>query len=70
MPRSYSFVHKSPDQTNIELIKKFDDWENQDGKSLGERMPYIINSWLTTSPDDGRKKFGSIIGTYKCRTLI
>ena len=71
MPRSYSFVHKSPDQTNIELIKKFDDWEYQYVRSLGKRMPYVKKGWLTTSPDIKRIQFGSIVGTQKwINTLI
>ena len=61
--RSYTFTATNNNQTDIELIKKSDDWEYADN-GVEQRMPWIADARLTTSKDAFSKWWGSITG--KC----
>ena len=59
MPISYKFDTLSSSQTDVKLTKKFDEWMPGSG-TIANRMPHIIENWLTTQTrKDG---WGSITG--------
>ena len=63
-PKTYSFVARNNSQTNVELVKKFSDWEYS-YLSIQKRMPWVCvedycqGIFLTASYDNGF--WGSIV---------
>ena len=60
-PIAYKFDTPSSGQTDVKLTKKFDDWSIETN-GVANRMPHIINNWLTTQT--GVNQWGSITGNY------
>lgn len=60
--RGYSFIAKNNKQSDIDLIKKFDNWEYSDG-GIEKRMPWISGARLTTSNNAYSNWWGTITGT-------
>ena len=58
-PISYNFDTFSSSQTDVKLIKKFDEW-TPGSRTIANRMPHIIENWLTTQTRKDR--WGSIAG--------
>ena len=61
--RAYTFTATNNKQTDIELIKKFDDWDYADN-GIEKIMPWIAGARLTTSKDAYSNWWGTITG--KC----
>ncbi|XP_074614387.1 uncharacterized protein LOC141874129 [Acropora palmata] len=57
--RSYTFVATNTKQTDIELVKKFDDWEYSNS-GIEKRMPWISGARLTTSENAYSSWWGTI----------
>ncbi|XP_031572100.1 uncharacterized protein LOC116306186 isoform X2 [Actinia tenebrosa] len=68
--RSYTFTATTNAQTNVKLIKKFDDWDYADN-GIEKRMPWIKRiprikfGMLTTSGDPFLNYWGTIAAPYK-----
>lgn len=60
--RGYSFIATNNKQTDINLIKKFDNWEYSDS-GIEQRMPWISGARLTTSNNAKYNWWGTITGT-------
>ncbi|XP_066014989.1 uncharacterized protein [Pocillopora verrucosa] len=58
-PRGFTFTADNNKQTDIELVKKFDNWEYSDN-GIEQRMPWISDARLTTSQDAQRNWWGTI----------
>ena len=58
-PRVFTFTADNNKQTDIELVKKFDNWEYSD-YGIEQRMPWISHAKLTTSQDAQRHWWGTI----------
>ncbi|RMX54469.1 hypothetical protein pdam_00013189 [Pocillopora damicornis] len=58
-PRVFTFTADNNKQTDIELVKKFDNWEYSD-YGIEQRMPWISDAKLTTSQDAQRHWWGTI----------
>ncbi|EDO47884.1 predicted protein [Nematostella vectensis] len=70
--RSYSFTATNNKQTNVHLVKKFDDW-TYSYKGIDKRMPWVSGARLTTSESATRNWWGTITGKYQSigsRSLI
>ncbi|KAI8497393.1 hypothetical protein Bbelb_246990, partial [Branchiostoma belcheri] len=65
-PKSYSLVHGSPHQTDINILRRYGPWTHGEG-SLGHRLPWVPNApaspaLLTTSSlADGNVPWGTLI---------
>ena len=66
-PISYKFDTFSSVQTKVKLTKKFDDW-TLGTNGVANRMPHIIQNWLTTQKK--AKDWGSITGEYSLFILV
>ena len=63
-PRHYTFVATNNKQTNVDLVKKFDNWKYDD-YGIEKRMPWISGAKLTTSWNaTGDRQWGTLIGNY------
>ncbi|XP_032229700.2 uncharacterized protein LOC5505409 [Nematostella vectensis] len=62
--RSYTFTATNNAQSNVELVKKFDNWEYSDS-GIEKRMPWISGAKLTTSSSATRNWWGSITGNER-----
>lgn len=60
-PRGYTFTSRTNKQTNVELIKKFDNWDYSNS-GIEQRMPWIADARLTTSGDAYSNWWGTITG--------
>ena len=60
-PRGFTFTADNNKQTNIQLVKKFDNWEYSDS-GIEQRMPWISDARLTTSHHAYRSWWGTITG--------
>ena len=60
-PRGFTFTADNNKQTNIQLVKKFDNWEYSDS-GIEQRMPWISDARLTTSHRAYRSWWGTITG--------
>ena len=60
--RSYTFTATTNLQTNVNLVKKFDNWNYAD-KGIEKRMPWIAGERLTTSSSPTSHWYGTITGT-------
>ena len=60
-PRGFTFTADNNKQTDIELVKKFDNWKYSDN-GIEQRMPWISDARLTTSHDAQRNWWGTITG--------
>ena len=58
-PIAYKFDTTSSSQTDVKIVKKFDKW-TPGRKTIQNRMPHIIENWLTTHTK--RNEWGSITG--------
>ena len=67
LPFSISFVNENNQQTNVALVKKFNDWRYDWRDSLEKRMPWLgaRQSLLTTSTHSDYSDWGSIISEKK-----
>ena len=67
LPFSISFVNENNQQTNVTLVKKFNDWRYDWRDSLEKRMPWLgaRQSLLTTSTHSDYSDWGSIISEKK-----
>ena len=67
LPFSISFVNENNQQTNVTLVKKFNDWRYDWRYSLEKRMPWLgaRQSLLTTSTHSDYSDWGSIISEKK-----
>ena len=69
-PRSYSFVHESPSQTDVSRAAKFNNWDYKD-TGVEKRMPWLNlgsgSAVLTTSASSTTQWFGTLVTheTYK-----
>jgi len=59
--RSYMFTAKTNDQTNVKLLRKFDNWKYND-YGIEKRMPWISGTRLTTSESATDNPWGTITG--------
>jgi len=59
--RSYTFTAKTNGQTNVKLLKKFDNWKYQNN-GIEKRMPWISGAKLTTSASATSNWWGTITG--------
>jgi len=62
--RGYSFIATNNKQTDINLIKKFDNWKYSDS-GIEQRMPWISGARLTTSNNAKSNWWGTITGNDK-----
>jgi len=62
--RGYTFTPKNNKQTDIELIKKFDNWDYSNS-GIEQRMPWISGARLTTSGDAYSNWWGTITADDK-----
>lgn len=62
--RTYTFIATNEKQTDIQLVKKFDDWEYSDN-AIEKRMPWISGARLTTSRDAYSTWWGTITADDK-----
>ena len=61
-PRRYTFVATNNLQTDVQLVKKFDNWVYDD-YGIEQRMPWISGAKLTTSRNaTGDRQWGTLIG--------
>jgi hypothetical protein len=60
-PRGYSFLATDNRQTNVDLRKKFDDWEYKYA-GIEKRMPYLCEERLTLAADPKNNIYASITG--------
>jgi len=58
---SYTFTAITNGQTNVNLVKKFDNW-NYANNGIEKRMPWISGAKLTTSGDANSNWWGTITG--------
>ena len=67
LPFSISLVSENNQQTNVTLVKKFNDWRYDWRDSLEKRMPWLgaRQSLLTTSTHSDYSDWGSIISEKK-----
>ncbi|XP_068727258.1 uncharacterized protein [Montipora capricornis] len=64
-PRDYTFVALNNKQTNVKLLKRFDNWKYDD-YGIEKRMPWISGAKLTTSQNaTGDRQWGTLIGNSK-----
>ncbi|PFX13518.1 Disintegrin and metalloproteinase domain-containing protein 9 [Stylophora pistillata] len=63
-PRGFTFTANNNKQTNVELVKKFDNWEYSDS-GIEQRMPWISDARLTTSHHAYRSWWGTITADAK-----
>lgn len=64
-PRDYTFVAVNNKQTNVKLLKRFDNWKYDD-YGIEKRMPWISGAKLTTSRNaTGDRQWGTLIGNSK-----
>jgi len=64
-PRHYTFVATNNKQTNVDLVKKFDNWKYDD-YGIEKRMPWISGAKLTTSWNaTGDRQWGTLIANSK-----
>ena len=66
-PRGYSFVHESPSQTDVSVVRKFNKW-NYHGNGIEKRMPWVNVAGgepglLTTSASASSSWWGTLV-TY------
>ena len=63
-PRSYSFIHESPSQTNVQRAAKFDAWDYKDN-GIEQRMPWLNlgpgSAVLTTSASSTSHWYGTLV---------
>jgi len=62
-PNSYDLSSTNPGQTNVQLMKKFSDWEYH-RNGLGKRLPYVNGPRITTSTN--RNRWGSVTDNQAC----
>lgn len=61
--RAYTFTAKNNQQTDVVLIKKFDNWDYSNS-GIEQRMPWIADARLTTSENAYSNWWGTITGRY------
>ena len=61
--RAYTFTAKNNQQTDVVLIKKFDNWDYSNS-GIEQRMPWIADARLTTSGNAYSNWWGTITGRY------
>ncbi|KAF0299945.1 hypothetical protein FJT64_027450 [Amphibalanus amphitrite] len=64
-PRSYSFVHESPSQTDVAVVRKFNGWNYHDN-GIERRMPWVHTAGgqpavLTTSASPSSSWWGTMV---------
>ncbi|KAK3716436.1 hypothetical protein QZH41_016844, partial [Actinostola sp. cb2023] len=62
--RSYTFTATTNGQTNVKLVKKFDNWNYADN-GIEKRMPWVSGARFTTSRDAYSSWYGTITGNDK-----
>ncbi|KAK3716434.1 hypothetical protein QZH41_016845, partial [Actinostola sp. cb2023] len=62
--RSYTFTATTNGQTNVNLVKKFDNWNYADN-GIEKRMPWVSGARFTTSRDAYSSWYGTITGNDK-----
>ncbi|KAF0303276.1 hypothetical protein FJT64_024751 [Amphibalanus amphitrite] len=70
-PRHYSFIHESPSQTDVTIVRKFDEWEYKD-IGIEKRMPWLStdsahDAVLTTSASVSVEWWGTLV-SHKTHT--
>ncbi|KAF0304483.1 hypothetical protein FJT64_023658 [Amphibalanus amphitrite] len=64
-PRSYSFLHETPGQTEVSIVRKFDKWAYKDS-GIEKRMPWLNtggtdHAVLTTSKNPWSGWWGTLV---------
>ena len=70
-PRGYSFVHETPSQTEVSLVRMFDNWDYKN-EGIEKRMPWlntggIKHAVLTTSENPQAYWWGTLV-THEATT--